>query len=635
MKKIDKLVLDAFLGPFVITFLVVVFILLNVQMIKYFDDIIGKGLDWLVLGQLFFYFGVITTPTALPLAVLLSALIAYGNLGEHFELTAIKGAGISLLRTVQPIFFFVLLLTGMAFYVNNSLVPKAALEAYSLLYDIKKKKPALDLREGSFYDEIPGISIKVNKKFPDGETLRDIVIYDHRERDGNKEVTKADSGRMFTMLGEHYLKLELFNGYNYTEGANDQSKTVGQKRRGRKQEALSRSKFDKSEVVFDLSSFQLERTDKKLFQGNRVMRNLSELGHDIDSIQREIWDKELTYYQGKPSLFNYYQQDEKVELPPVLKAHQAWRDSVSAAKVEQQRKEAEAKRQEEERAKQEEEEKARAEKDAEQADEATEDNATHNAREKLKKPPIRTPNKGALTQATVEDRTAEDAEASGNDKVIKKPVRKNTPKKTTPKAKKNDKKKTARVPRPKKLTAKDTLDSAAYAALIVKNLDSIYQQPLDLSSAQGALNSVRQVKSKLSNNTNGVERYEHEKIVFRIQWHKIIASSFACVAMFLIGAPLGAIIKKGGLGVPFLVSVLFFIIYYVLTIQGEKLSKQGTVDVIIGAWMPDFILLLIGIFFLRQARADARLFEMDSYRVAFDKLVVWIKKRRKKTLKPA
>ena len=108
MKKIDKLVLDAFIGPFVITFLVVVFILLNIQMIRYFDDIIGKGLEWYLVAQLFFYFGIVTTPTALPLAVLLSSLIAYGNLGEHFELTAIKGAGISLVRTIQPIFFFVL-----------------------------------------------------------------------------------------------------------------------------------------------------------------------------------------------------------------------------------------------------------------------------------------------------------------------------------------------------------------------------------------------------------------------------------------------------------------------------------------------------------------------------------------------
>jgi lipopolysaccharide export system permease protein len=140
MKKIDKLVLTSFVGPFILTFFVVVFILLNIQMLKYFDDIIGKGLEGIVIARLLFYFAVFTTPTALPLAVLLSSLITFGNLGEHFELTAIKSAGISLLRTLQPIFFFVLILTVLAFYINNNLVPKAALEAYSLLYDIKQKK---------------------------------------------------------------------------------------------------------------------------------------------------------------------------------------------------------------------------------------------------------------------------------------------------------------------------------------------------------------------------------------------------------------------------------------------------------------------------------------------------------------
>jgi lipopolysaccharide export system permease protein len=242
MKKIDKLVLKSFIGPFILTFLVVVFILLMQHMLKYFDDIIGKGLGWDVVGQLLFYFAIFMTPVAMPLAVLLSSLITFGNLGEHFELTAIKSAGISLLRTLQPIFFFVIMLTGMAFYANNYLVPKAALEAYSLLYDIKQKKPALDLREGTFYNGIPDISIKVNKKFPeDDEALKEIIVYDHRKNDGNKEVTIADSGRMSTILNERYLKFELFNGYNYTEGAVNEREMTGHQNVST--ESLSRSVF--------------------------------------------------------------------------------------------------------------------------------------------------------------------------------------------------------------------------------------------------------------------------------------------------------------------------------------------------------------------------------------------------------
>src|SRR5690554_2550758 len=199
MKKLDKLILGSFIGPFLLTFIVVDFILLTVNMLKYFDEIFGKGLSFGVYMELISYFVISISPMALPLAVLLSSLITFGNLGEHFELTAIKSAGISLLRTIQPIFFFVLMLTGVAFYVNNTLVPKAALEAYSLLYDIKQKKPALDLREGTFYNGLPDVSIKVNEKFPDGITLKDIIVYDHRKNDGNKEVTIADSGRMSTI----------------------------------------------------------------------------------------------------------------------------------------------------------------------------------------------------------------------------------------------------------------------------------------------------------------------------------------------------------------------------------------------------------------------------------------------------
>ena len=178
----------------------------------------------------------------MPLAVLLSSLIAFGNLGEHFELTAIKSAGISLVRILLPIFLFVIMLTAIAFYANNNLVPKAALEAYSLLYDIKQKKPALDLREGAFYSGIPDISIKVDKKFEDGITLKNVVVYDHRRNDGNKEVTVADSGKMYTILNERYLKFELFRGYNYSESAALQKDASG-KGRGTRTESLTRSKF--------------------------------------------------------------------------------------------------------------------------------------------------------------------------------------------------------------------------------------------------------------------------------------------------------------------------------------------------------------------------------------------------------
>ena len=210
MKKIDKLVIKSFVGPFLLTFVVVVFILLTQYMLKYFDDFVGKGLGAEVFAELLFYFSINMTPVALPLAVLLSSLMTFGNLGEHFELTAIKGAGISLTRALRPLFFFVTLISIVAFLSNNFVVPKANLKAYSLLYDIKQKKPALDIQEGVFYGGIPNFKIKINKKFPDGETIKDVIIYDHSTGLGNRDVILADSGKMYTIKNDRYLMLELF-----------------------------------------------------------------------------------------------------------------------------------------------------------------------------------------------------------------------------------------------------------------------------------------------------------------------------------------------------------------------------------------------------------------------------------------
>ncbi len=600
MKKLDKLVLSAFLGPFLMTFLVVVFILLTQHMLKYFDDIIGKGLGGDVIGQLLFYFAIFMTPVALPLAVLLSSLIAFGNLGEHFELTAIKASGISLVRTLQPIFFFVILLTGVAFYANNNLVPKAALEAYSLLYDIKQKKPALDLREGAFYTGINDISIKVNKKFPDGITLKDVIVYDHRKNDGNKEVTVADSGKMYTILNERYLKFELFRGYHYNEEGSSEREVTGQKGRSGA-ETLTRTKFDKTQVVFDLSSFQLERTDKKWFQGNRIMRNLSELNGDIDSMRNEILSQQLNYYSYKQSYFSYFGKKDSLIYPIEVYRYQRRRDSINnlpPAPV--------------------------------PANSPIPSQAQAAISQKPAPPmPISTP---ATAQPAVQNPPpAQTQVIKPRKETVKKRPSELTAKRKKSAAKPPIKKKpvvpikpaVAKVEKPAKPVKRINRDSLRLA-----RIDSIFAVDHNRDILQGAANMARQVKSQVLNANTSIDNYGKELVTFEIQWHKILASSLACIAMFLIGAPLGAIIKRGGLGVPFLISILFFIIYYVLTMQGEKLAKQGTVSAAFGVWMADAILLVAGLFFLRQARRDARLFEADFYSVVFDKVKRWFVQRK-------
>jgi lipopolysaccharide export system permease protein len=497
----------------------------------------------------------------MPLAVLLSSLIAFGNLGEHFELTAIKSSGISMVRILRPLFFSVLVLTGIAFYANNNLVPKAALEAYSLLYDIKQKKPALDLREGAFYNGIDDMSIKVDQKFPDDESaLKGVIVYDHRENDGNKKVIVADSGRMYTILNERYLKFELFNGYDYSENLKQDPLLSPGGKRGN-QESLTKTRFAKMQVVFDLSSFQLQTTDKKWFQGNRIMRSLAELDLDMDSIDNQIMYQRLNHYLYKPTYFNYFMKRDSLIMPPEVYRQKLLRDSL--AKI---------------------------------------------------------PYKDRMRNDSI--KAVSQAQAAKTDSIVRTP--------DVPKLREEKRAvaKNTQVKRPATVTKLAARLPERNDSIYRARYDSILNAPATRDMVQGATNAARQVKSQVMNANLTIENYDKERDVFDIQWHKILANSFACIAMFLIGAPLGAIIKKGGLGVPFLVSIFFFIIYYVITMQGEKLAKQNTVSVAVGVWAADVILLIIGLIFLRQARIDARLFDADFYLVIADKLKRWLKQRR-------
>lgn len=528
IKKIDKLLLGSFLGPFILTFLVVVFILLTQHMLKYFDDIIGKDLGWGVLGTLLFYFAVCMTPVAMPLAILLSSLITFGNLGEHFELTAIKSLGINLVRALAPIFIMVILLTGVAFLANNYLVPRAALEAYSLLYDIKQKKPSLDLKEGAFYGAIPDVSIKVDHKYPDGETLRGVVIYDHRGRSGNREVIIADSGRMYTILNDNYLKLELYRGYNYSQGMAAEQQMTGQPASAN---TYSKTGFSSTFIVFDLSAFNLNRTDKRWFQGNRIMRNLSELQTDMDSMKLESGKAKVTVFDNAGTIFSYFTRTVPVKVPDHLQTALRIRDSVEMTL-------------------------------------STTPAVTRDIQAS------RITSGFGMTPAQVDSSfRARKARITG----WKEPE--------------------------------------------VHRFSSLTEPEPTAAEVSAALTNARSAKTYILQTVENMKTQSYEFRVFQIQWHKIFANSVSCLIMFLIGAPLGAIIKKGGLGVPVLASIIFFIIFYVLSIIGEKWAKQEVVAVPAGMWAPNAILLVIGILFLIQARKDARFFESDFYKVIAERFL--------------
>lgn len=629
MRKLDKLIFSSFIGPFILTFVVVVFILLTQTMLKYFDDFVGKDLGFMVFAELIFYFSLFTTPVALPLAILLSSLMTFGNLGEHFELSAIKSSGISLLRTLRPMFIITIFLMIMAFLNNNYIVPKANLKAYSLLYDIKKKKPALDIKEGAFYGGLQGLSIKVNEKYDNGE-LRDVIIYDHRGGMGNENIILADSGRMYTMLNEKYLVLELFDGNMYAVSE------MPSKRRRRARyneiEPFRRDNFETSKLVLSLAEFDFTRTKEDLFKSSRLMKNLTQLKHDIDSLARDLYDVEYFYYGTIERNSLQYLRD-KIDVPEFLEEQKQINDSLRMLEIERQNEE-----------------------DFNELRETQQQPDTMNHQDRLKKLPKKTDTTNTVDSLSPRDQMER--------KFERKPI------KTRPK---NTKEK-ANLDRPGILmagiasfqpvdsatisaedtnivktdtfaTAGDTipidsipetfeetvenLDSAAMAQArrdtIFTKIDSAFEESINQTQViSQAVSQARFLKSTLSAESTKIRSRFENLNKHKIERHKKYAQAFACLVFFLIGAPLGAIIKRGGLGIPVIISIAFFIFYYIVTMTGEKWARQGVVDTFWGVWGANFILLPIGLFFLKQARNDARLFDADFYNVAFNKLKIFL-----------
>jgi lipopolysaccharide export system permease protein len=568
MRKIDILILKAFIGPFTLTTFLATFVLLLQYMMKYFDDFVGKDLGFEVFGELLFYFSLNMLQVALPLGVLVSSLMTFGNLGEHFELTAIKSAGISLVRALKPIFFFVIVLTYLAFNFNNYVVPAANLKAYSLLYDIKHKKPALDLKEGVFYNGIPDYSIKVQKKFPDNKTLKNVLIYDHSNGTGNNRVILADSSRMYTFLNERYLKLELFNGNYYSEEPDTREPV----------DKFYRTNFKRMDMVFNLSSFDLKRTKVELFRNNRQMKNISELQNDVDSMKITVIEAKNNLLMNSRGYYSYHMDSVDISIPgmdEVRKYHElkneGKEDSTEVSKVLQ---------------------------------EASFMSGLFQIERPIKQIPNR-PVKELKKKAVPEVKKIK------LDTLVKNP----------------EISVAASVEDNEKALVDDSVSSEVLEHLVA--LDTVSMAflnsklgPKKNEVLQMARNQAQNVKINLSSVDTRIDKLVKEQRKYTIEKWKKYSQAFACIVMFLIGAPLGAIIKKGGLGVPVIVSIFFFLSYYIIGIIFEKSAKEGLYDPVMAAWIADFSLLPFGLFFLRQARIDARLFDTDFYNIWIDKLKV-------------
>ncbi len=421
-----------------------------------------------MIVQLLLYMSATLVPMALPLGILLASIMTFGNMGENFELVAIKASGISLLRFMRPLLLFITLIGGLAFLFNNNIIPVANLKALSLLYDLRNSKPTFNIRAGQFNNDIKDYSIRVGSKDKDGRTIYDIIIYNQTSGKGNDNVVLARKGEMKASPDKQFIIFSLEDGWRYEEG--DDAKT------GKQNNALTRMHFKKWDKVFDLSSFRLARTNEDLFKGAYQMMNVTQLGESIDSLEKV--QKKLPVAIG-----NF--------IAPYV---------------------------------------------------------TYAGNEK---------ERGLLLK--------------------------------------------------KMETQKTGLRKYRNSFFELVN-DTLHQKALEL-----ALSNVRNIKSQLDfpSFDSNIQNENYRK--YQIEWHRKLTLSFACILLFLIGAPLGAIIRKGGLGMPLVIAIIFFVIFHITSVIGEKLAKGGAVPAWTGMWMSTLMLLPIAFLLINQARNDSQIFSREWY----------------------
>ena len=440
----------------------------------YIDDLVGKGLDILTIIELVGLVSVSTFTTALPLALLFSSIMTFGNLGESFELIAIKAAGIPLIRFMRPLLIFTFFLAGIAFLFSNNIIPVTQMKLTNLKYDIIVAKPAIDLKEGIFYDKIDGYVIKLGKKESNDSVMHNITIFEKRY--GLQDnLIMAESGVMRVSPNKKFLEFIMYNGWRYQErGARSTTNTE-----------FTRLYFKEYKKVFDLKSFQLNKNNEVLYDPK--MLSVRQLSTAIDSLQNKD---------------SFFIKKTNTDVGSYLK-FMNYKDSAQLFA-----------------------------------------------------------------------------------------------------AKKN-------VP-------------------LLKNFASLIPDTLK-SSIQLSLGY--QFSSLLYNLTAISEIYNDNKkasALHGIEWHRKFTLSFACFVLFLIGAPLGSIIRKGGLGTPLVLAIVFFVLFFLLNNFGEKLAKSGQWDVFSGMWMSSFILIPMGLFLTYKAMRDSQLFNQEFYFRLFQPIKITLQKYFKK-----
>lgn len=473
IKRLYTFMLQSFLPLFLMTFFICLFIVLMQFLWRYIDDLVGKGLEVSVIAELFFYAALTMVPMALPLAVLLASLMTFGNLGERFELTAMKASGVSLLKAMRPLMVLMTFVAIGAFFFQNNVLPIAQTKMWTLLYSMRQKSPELEIPEGVFYDQIPGYNLFVQSKDRNTGMLNNVMIYDMSAGFDNARIILADSGKMSMTSDKTHLFLRLYDGEQF-ENLKEQGGTV------KGNVPYRREMFDSKEILISFDA-NFNRMDEDGMRNQYVGKNIEELQATIDSVNHRIDSIGTTY-------------GEAIKQIPYLGIPYYERQYAGGGVIE----------------------------------------------------------------------------------VPQKPI-----------------------------TLEKPLD-----------IDSLYRGK-NAASQKGL---IAQAITKAKRNRQDYEFRSYQmrddrKTIRRhgIELHKKFTLSFACIIFFFIGAPLGAIIRKGGLGMPLVISVFLFIFYYIIDNSGYKMAREGRLEVWEGMWLSSAVLLPLGIFFTYKAVNDSAVFNRDAY----------------------
>lgn len=467
LKIIDRYILGSFLKPFLSTFLIALFILIMQALWLIFDDMAGKGITVMILLKYLFYVTIMTVPQAIPIAVLLSSIMTLGNLAENYEFAALKSAGVSLQRTLLPLFSLVIIFSFVNLYFLNYAFPWAVLKEKNLLINIKKQKPSLAFIEGAFNTDIPGYVIKFDEKYGEEDNLlKNVLIYQTKKQKSINSIT-AEKGTIATEEGSKYMSLLLENGYFYQEHWH-----IGSKKKVREQMPFSITHFDEYTVNIDISSFESGDLGEERIKDSRQMLSFKQLQIYSDSI-KIVYDE---YINNK-------------------------------------------------------------------------------AKTILKK-------------------------ARGN----------------------------------KLVPLADSLPKPNFTLPILSN----YQTDEQIKILRSATNSLSQTLKNFSDSEKGYKWKRKKLNLLDTEFHRRIALSFSALVLFIIGAPLGSLIRKGGFGLPMVVAILIYLVYHFLSTFAGNMAETSTIDNKLGGWLSTIILLPFGIYLTYRATQDKGAFNVD---ILFD----WIK----------